>query len=1052
VARTTDRVLRSKARTAAGRGWRWRLAVRLLAASTLASMLLLVGFSTALAGARVAGAASPDAGSTKSPKVTQQPVSVTVEEGATVVFEAAASGIPAPSVQWELSTNGGAHWSAVAQATSDVLTIADASTSESGHQYRAVFTNGAGTATSKAAVLTVQLAPTVTQQPASVAVEEGHSATFEAGASGSPTPTVQWEMSSDGGGTWAAVKRATADQLSIASAKTSEDGDQYRAVFTNAAGSATSAAATLTVHNPPKLTLQPVGVSVEEGHSASFEAAATGFPTPTVQWELSTNSGGSWSAVAGATANTLTIASAGGAENGDEYRAVFTNAAGSATSNTATLTVRDFPAVTEQPVATTVEVGQNAQFEATASGFPAPTVQWEVSTNGGGSWSPLAGATADTLAVEDVQVSQNGNQYRAVFTNTAGKAVSEAARLTVASHHYRVVAWGANTFGQLGDGNFAQSDIPVLTSGLNFVTAIAGGKNHSLALLSDASVVAWGSDTSGQLGDDEEVSSDVPEAVVGLAEVKAIAAGANQSMALLANGTVMAWGGNESGQLGDGSTSDSEDPVAVKGLSGVMAIAAGGEHGLALLSNGTVMAWGENEYGQLGDGATRNSDLPVPVKGLTGVTAIAAGEQFSLALLSDGQVMAWGADQLGELGELVPGRGPEEERFSEVPVAVEGVSGASAIAAGGRHSLALLTGGTVMAWGADGDGQLGDGAIESSSEGPVPVSGLAEATQIAAGGDHSMALLHGGTVATWGEGKRGELGNGSSSGEPSDVPVQVTGLGEVVGIAAGGMHDLATTEPVPTVSGVSPASGPATGGTKVTITGSTFAGATSVHFGSSAATSFTVESPETISAVAPAGAPGTVDVTVTTAAGTSPTGTADRFSYAAPPTVAKLSVTDGAAAGGTSVVITGTNLNGATSVDFGATAATAVTVESATQITAVAPAGSGTVDVTVTTPGGISALSKHDRFGYTPSVAGITPGGGAAAGGTPVTITGAGFAPGVGTTGFKFGKKKASDVECGSSTSCTATTPRGAGAVTVVASVGKLKSSSNPPGDTFTYE
>ena len=380
------------------------------------------------------------------------------------------------------------------------------------------------------------------------------------------------------------------------------------------------------------------------------------------------------------------------------------------------------------------------------------------------------------------------------------------------------------------------------------------------------------------------------------------------------------------------------------------------------------------------------------------------------------------------------------------------MSGVSAIAAGGRHSLALLTGGTVMAWGADGDGQLGDGSIESSSEGPVPVTGLAQVTQIAAGGDHSMALLHGGTVTTWGEGKRGELGNGSSSGEPSDVPVQVTGLGEVVGIAAGGMHDLATTEPVPTVSGVSPASGPATGGTKVTITGSTFEGATSVHFGTKAATSFTVESPETISAVAPAGTPGTVDVTVTTAAGTSPTGTADRFSYAATPTVAKLSVTDGAAAGGTPVVITGTNLNGATSVDFGAIAATAVTVESATQITAVAPAGSGTVDVTVTTPGGTSALSKHDRFGYTPSVAGITPGGGAAAGGTPVTITGAGFAPGVGTTGFKFGKKKASNVECGSSTSCTATTPRGAGTVTVIASVGKLKSSSNPPADTFTYE
>ncbi len=1016
----------------------------------LASLVLLAAFLAGPAGARVAGAASPASATSKAPKVSKDPVSVTVEEGATAVFEAAASGVPAPSVQWEVSTNGGAAWSPVTGATADALTVADAKTAESGHQYRAVFTNSAGSETSKAATLTVQLAPTVTQQPAGVTVEEGHSATFKVGAAGSPTPTVQWDLSIDGGHTWAAVKYATSSQLSIASAKTSEDGDEYRAVLTNVAGSVTSEAATLTVHNIPKLTQQPTSALAEEGHPASFEASATGFPTPTVQWELSTDGGGDWSPVVGATANKLTIASVSGSESGDQYRAVFTNVAGSATSSAASLTVRTFPVVVEQPLATTVEVGQGAHFEAAASGFPTPSAQWEVSSNDGSSWSAVAGASADQLTVEDVQSSQSGNEYRVLFTNTAGRAVSEAVRLTVAMHHYRVVAWGADTFGQLGDGNFAQSDTPVLTSGLNFVTAIAAGKNHSLALLSDGSIVAWGADTFGQLGDEEEVSSDVPEPVVGLTEATAIAAGADQSMALLGNGSVMAWGGNESGQLGDGSTTETEKPVAVKGLSGVTAIAAGGEHGLALLSDGTVMAWGENEYGQLGDGVTKNSDVPVPVKGLTGVIAIAAGEQFSLALLGDGQVMAWGADQFGELGNSsVTARGPQEERFSEAPVAVEGIGNASAIAAGGRHGLALVAGGTVLAWGADGEGQLGAGSIESSSEGTVPVSGLTGVTQIAAAGNHSIALLAGGTVDTWGENRHGELGDGSS-GEPSDVPVAVASLGEVYGIAAGGMHDLAFTEPVPTVTAVSPASGPAAGGVRVTIKGAAFEGATAVHFGAKAATSFTVASSETISALAPAGALGSIDVTVTTAAGTSPTGTADRFTYAGTPTVARLSVKGGA--GGTSVVITGTNLNGATSVSFGASAATGVTVESATQITAVAPAGFGTVDVTVTAPGGTSVISKHDKFGYTPAVTGITPGGGSAGGATTVTITGTGFAPGAAATGFRFARKKASQVECESSTSCTATTPPGAGTVTVTASVGKLKSSSNPPGDTFTYE
>ena len=377
---------------------------------------------------------------------------------------------------------------------------------------------------------------------------------------------------------------------------------------------------------------------------------------------------------------------------------------------------------------------------------------------------------------------------------------------------------------------------------------------------------------------------------------------------------------------------------------------------------------------------------------------------------------------------------------------MEGISSASAIAAGGRHSLALVANGTVLAWGADGAGQLGDGSVTASAEAPEAVSGLTGVAQVAAGGDHSMALLNTGTVETWGENRRGELGEGSS-GEPSDVPVTVTGLGEVHGIAAGAMHDLAYTEPVPTVSGVSPSSGPAAGGRKVTITGSSFEGVSAVHFGASSATSFIVESPETISAVAPAGALGTVDVTVTTAAGTSPTGVVDRFSYVGAPTVAKLSVKDSAGAGGTSVLITGTNLKGATSVSFGANAATGVTVESATSITAVAPAGSGTVNVTVTTPGGTSATSKHDHFAYMPSVTAITPPAARRSAARASRSRAPGSRRGSAQTGFKFASKKASDVECASSTSCTATTPaNGAGTVTVTASVGKLKSAGNPQG------
>jgi hypothetical protein len=167
----------------------------------------------------------------------------------------------------------------------------------------------------------------------------------------------------------------------------------------------------------------------------------------------------------------------------------------------------------------------------------------------------------------------------------------------------------------------------------------------------------------------------------------------------ISNG-MLAWGDNSLGQLGDGTSSDSDVPVAVSVSTGVKQISAGYFHSLALLSNGTVVAWGENDLGQLGDGTTTTSDVPVAVSGLSGVTAVAAGGDHSLALLSNGTVMAWGYNQYGQLGDGTA-TGPEmcgSQACSRVPVAVSGLTGVTAIAAGSGHSLALLGDGTVMAW------------------------------------------------------------------------------------------------------------------------------------------------------------------------------------------------------------------------------------------------------------------------------------------------------------------------------------------------------------------
>lgn len=168
---------------------------------------------------------------------------------------------------------------------------------------------------------------------------------------------------------------------------------------------------------------------------------------------------------------------------------------------------------------------------------------------------------------------------------------------------------------------------------------------------------------------------------------------------------------------------------------------------------------------------------------------------------------------------------------------------------------------------------------------------------------------------------------------------------------------------VPTVTGVAPNTGPQAGGTSVIIAGTNFTGATAVRFGVTAAASFTVNSATQITATSPAGS-GAVNVTVTTADGTSAAAAANLFTYAAAltPTVTSLNPTSGAETGGTTVVITGTNLTGATAVHFGAVAAASFTVNSATQITATSPAGTGNVAVIVTTPNGTSPASSQFMY------------------------------------------------------------------------------------------
>jgi hypothetical protein len=261
----------------------------------------------------------------------------------------------------------------------------------------------------------------------------------------------------------------------------------------------------------------------------------------------------------------------------------------------------------------------------------------------------------------------------------------------------------------------------------------------------------------------------------------------------------------------------------------------------------------------------------------------------------------------------------------------------------------------------------------------------------------------------------------------------------------------------PAVTSVSPDAGLESGGTSVTITGSGFAEATAVRFGTVVATNFTIDSATSITAITPAQMPGTVAVTVTNAGGTSTTSEADQFSYVAlghAPAITGLSAKKGPAAGGSTLTIKGTSFVGVTAVKFGSTNARSFEVDSATSITAESPPGtSGTVEVTVSTPNGESAITRRDVFTFeAPTVTSVSPDTGSTAHGTPVTIKGSGFALGSATI-FYFGKTSGTAVDCTSTGTCTVTSPAAAKAtpVEVIAKVGKAKSKKNPPADRFNY-
>ncbi len=344
-------------------------------------------------------------GSATAPVITTQPGSQTVASGARATFSVVASGSGTLTYQWYQNGN------AIAGATGSSYQFT--ATAVTAGSYTVTVTNSLGTVTSNAATLTVLSTPTITSQPTAQTAFLNQSATFSVVATGGNL-TYQWFK--DG----TAISGANSSTYTVSPVLATSAGT-YKVTVSNTAGSVSSTAVTLTVYGPPTITTQPVSVSVGEGSTATFTVGATG-NSLTFQWYKN------GSAISGATSTSFTTPATALTDSGATYFCVATNPAGSATSNTATLTVIAKPTITTQPTNVTVTAPATATFTVTAtvpSGGALTYAWYRV-----GSTTVVGTAASYTTPATDS--SYNNAQYYCIVYNQAIASVqSNTVTLTV---------------------------------------------------------------------------------------------------------------------------------------------------------------------------------------------------------------------------------------------------------------------------------------------------------------------------------------------------------------------------------------------------------------------------------------------------------------------------------------------------------------------------------------------------------------------------------------------------------------------------------------------
>ena len=323
--------------------------------------------------------------------------------------------------------------------------------------------------------------------------------------------------------------------------------------------------------------------------------------------------------------------------------------------------------------------------------------------------------------------------------------------------------WGDNKYGQ--------------DTSEKAVQAVSVGMDHTCAILDDHTLKCWGNNRHGQIGDGSTAPPDGPtEISLGKKRsAKMISTGNSYTCAILDNDSLKCWGRNDRGQLGIGNnTTPKTSPVIVSLGSNKKAkmITTGEHHACAIIMDDhSIKCWGENQSGQIGDDSTDPRTSPVTVNLAKDRTAqtISAGGEHTCALLDDRSIVCWGLNDNGQLGD-----GTTTQRNTPTSVSMNSFHWPESLSLGHKHSCALLGNGTPLCWGANDHYQLGDGSTTPRSIPASPNLGIdTTARAIVAGSQHTCAIIADDSLICWGDNTSGRLGDGTEEDSPTPVTVKL---------------------------------------------------------------------------------------------------------------------------------------------------------------------------------------------------------------------------------------------------------------------------------------